>query len=228
MIFKELLQKPEPLLIASLPENSTAFALAAQEAGADAVKLHINVKHRATGMNHLPWREARSVIREIIRAVSIPIGIVPGAEIMASKEETEEMAQEGIAFFDAYVEYFPLWALDIPVSFMAALNYSTPVEITPFLEETGADCIELSVIPPEKYGRELTFGDYALYKTYSSRSHLPVFVPTQKRMTPDDCRRLILGGVKGIIIGAIVTGTDLDHYKENILSFSKAVKGSRL
>ena len=47
--YLKMLENPKMTLIMSLPKNDPALCRAAFEAGADAVKVHINVEHRASG-----------------------------------------------------------------------------------------------------------------------------------------------------------------------------------
>ena len=47
--FLKLFEKNRPVLIMSLPDNDPALCRAAFEEGADVVKVHINVEHRASG-----------------------------------------------------------------------------------------------------------------------------------------------------------------------------------
>ncbi|HQN29432.1 MAG TPA: hypothetical protein PLT43_12740, partial [Mesotoga sp.] len=65
MIFSQLLKSERKLLIVSLPENTFEFARAALENGADAVKLHVNVKHRVTGKLHATWDGIRETVGRI-------------------------------------------------------------------------------------------------------------------------------------------------------------------
>ena len=46
----DLLKTNKMTLIVSLPENSLELALAAVEGGADALKVHCGVKHKASGV----------------------------------------------------------------------------------------------------------------------------------------------------------------------------------
>ena len=48
------LLRQRPALAVSLPLNDIALAKAAEEAGADALKIHINVHHDASG-THFGW-----------------------------------------------------------------------------------------------------------------------------------------------------------------------------
>jgi len=76
-------------LLVSLPENDPETAIAVQEAGADAIKVHLNCHHRASGTHFGPWQSERQRIGDIPSILQIPVGIVPGAETVASLAEME-------------------------------------------------------------------------------------------------------------------------------------------
>ena len=52
---------------------------------------------------------------------------------------------------------------------------------------------------------------------------LPVVVPTQRRVLPEDLPYLRGAGVKGIMIGAIVTGTEPAGILRSIRTFREAI-----
>ena len=95
------------VLLVSLPRNDVACALAAQEAGADAIKVHLNVHHHASGTHYGTWQQEQPVIREILRSLTIPLGVVPGAQDIATDQDMAEMAAAGIDFWDAFVHHAP-------------------------------------------------------------------------------------------------------------------------
>lgn len=62
-------------LIASIPENNYEFAKAAWEAGVDAVKVHINVWHRASNNTFGTLEQNHEVFSKILRDCPVPVGI---------------------------------------------------------------------------------------------------------------------------------------------------------
>lgn len=99
---KSLVYEKRFPLIVSLAANDPELARAAQEAGADAVKLHLNTVHEITGSRFGSWEEEREGILAVLAAVDLPVGVVPGqGDAMADERAFEEMAAAGVDFIDA-------------------------------------------------------------------------------------------------------------------------------
>lgn len=74
----EKLKSSKMCLIASIPQNNYELAKAAWEAGADAIKVHINIWHRASGNSFGSLEENREVFEKILKDSPVPVGIVAG------------------------------------------------------------------------------------------------------------------------------------------------------
>ena len=201
-------------LLVSLPRNDVELGRAALEAGADGLKVHIGLHHHASGLVTGTLDEEADRIAEIV-ALGLPVGIVPGAgEGLATHAEMLRLADLGVDFFDLYAEDMPAWMLcmdDCAMSVMVAFSSAC----SPWgLVERMADAsrpvmIEASVMPHEAYGQPLTAADVSLYAEIAHRSGLPVIVPTQKSIRPDEVAALSDAGTAAALIGAIMTGTEV-------------------
>jgi len=210
-------------LLVSLPRNDPALAREAREAGADALKIHLNLHHRASGTTFGPWEKEREAFLEIVRGIDIPAGIVPGAEKMALPEEMAEMAQAGVDFWDLYLDHVPTWLLP-----MGGISLRGSVVVTPWegmgrvgcidgtwrpedlaaLSGWGLQALECSPIPGEGYGRPLSLADLARYRRLIENVSMPVFISTQRKIEPAQLEHLVRAGARGIAIGAVVFGQD--------------------
>ncbi|HNY36828.1 MAG TPA: hypothetical protein PKI73_02455 [Petrotogaceae bacterium] len=217
--FKELLDTEKKLLIVSLPDNSCEYALRAYDAGADAVKFHVNIKHRVTQNTYNTWKDFKKTFEYIISQIDIPAGIVPGAEIMSSIEDFKDMERSGVTFIDCYYEYAPRWIKTLSVHKMLAVNHTFKEEELDYLVDYGADSIELSFIDPSQYGKALTVKDCINYERLSKKCHSNCFIPSQKFLTIDDLEVLNNQNIKGIILGAVVTGSDPKTFSDTIKNF---------
>lgn len=194
-------------LIVSLPMNDPELALAVQKAGADAIKVHLNCHHRASGTLFGTWDEERKRIESIPSMLDIPVGIVPGAETVASMAEMESLKQLGFDFLDIFAHHIPPPFFSIEgMSKAIALDYTFPFELIPGLEALGMEIIESSVIHPDGYGKPLNGRDLANYQALITKARVPVFMPTQRKVTLPDVPFLSRVGFSGIAIGAVVTG----------------------
>jgi len=223
--FLDIIKTKPFSLIMSLPKNDTDLAKAAEEAGADAIKIHINVEHRASGTYFGPFEEEKNTIKSILDTVRIPAGIVPGAGKVATKEEMMELYDMGIDFFDTYIENIPACMLELPreMARMYAPSYNFDLKLLPYLKNWGADIVEASVMAPENYGRELRLSDLLLYQWICEEARIPVVIPTQLAIKPEEIKYLKHAGVKCIMIGAIVTGKEANTIYEAVKKFREAI-----
>lgn len=212
-------------LIVSLPKNSVELAAAAVDGGADAIKVHLNVHHHASGTHFGTFDAERDVIQRIVQQVGIPVGIVPGATELASDDEMAALAELGIDFWDTFVHHAPTRLLERrDMGCMMAVNYQFPLQEARRVARLGARVIEASIVPPEEYGSTLTARDLVSYAVLTeAASPTPVVIPSQRRFTPADIPHLRAAGARGIVIGAIVTGHDPESLGQATREFRRAI-----
>lgn len=221
------LLKQRPALLVSLPLNDAALAKAAEAAGADALKVHINVHHDASGTHFGSFAAERPSLEAILGAVQIPVGLMVGAETVATREEIEHAGQLGFDFLDAFAHHMAAWMLAAAgMAKMAAIDASYDAEVIGALAGAGADMVEAAIIPHEGYGGPLTVADLAAYGRVRMATGLPIVVPTQRRIAPDDLPALIHKvGVQAVMIGAVVTGNDARGIGHATKAFRRAMGG---
>jgi len=215
-------------LLVSLPRNDVELARAALESGADGVKAHIGLHHHASGLVTGTLDEEADRIAEIV-ALGLPVGIVPGAgEGLATRAEMLRLADLGVDFFDLYAEDMPAWmlcmdgcAMSVMVAFSSATSPWGLVEH--MADASRPTLIEASVMPHEAYGQPLTAADVSLYAEIAHRSGLPVVVPSQKNIQPDEVAALSDAGTAAVLIGAIVTGTEVSGIADATGAFRAAI-----
>ncbi|MFP4497203.1 MAG: hypothetical protein ACLFQV_03235 [Vulcanimicrobiota bacterium] len=194
-------------LVVSIPKNDLELAQAAEKAGADGIKVHLNVGHFASGTDFGSWQKEKKAVYDILAGVSIPVGILPGADVVAEKNEIVDALQMGIDFIDSFAHNFPvyLWGLEEPGK-MVAVNQGYNRQQVEALDKLGTDIFEATLLTHEDYGKDLTLKDLALYGELCSWTEKPVLIPTQKKIKPGEVRYLKQAGASGIIIGAVATG----------------------
>ncbi len=218
------LLRDRPRLIVSLPANSPELAQAAADSGADALKVHINVRHEASGTTFGSFAEERQNIERIL-AVGLPTGIVPGvAASLPSLQDMHELDAMGVDFFDLYDHDTPLWlARWQGMTRAIAAGPATPIDAVAGFEAIGFELLEAAVIPHEGYGQSLTVADLAAYRRVRAATRLPIILPTQRAITPDDVPMLVGLGINAIMIGAIVTGREAGSLARATEGFAKAL-----
>lgn len=219
-----LLSKNRLALIMSLPCNEPRLCRAAFEEGADAVKVHMNVSHRASGTHFGRLAEERGRFEEMLSFAAGPMGVVLGGSLEAAGLDALEARKLGFSFYSVYAHHIPAWVLPMGKSLMAACDYSYGLEEMSGFRKFGADALEASIIHGEEYGTPLCMRDLIAYSSIVEASGLPVVVPTQRKILPEDVPALARTGIRGLMIGAIVTGKTEDSIRSAVGRFREAVE----
>jgi len=221
--FLNLFSSGKPVLIMSLPQNDPALCRAAFEEGADVVKVHINVQHRASGTHFGSLQEEKNALQEMLAYAKGPMGLVPGASLEAAQRDMYEAAEMGFDFFSIYAHHMPVITSPLKQTWMLACDgtYSLP-EIAA-MEKMGAGVVEASVMPGAEYGQPLNGRDLLRYHTIAQSTSLPVVVPTQRFIHPQELPALMQTGVRGLMIGAVVTGRTEDSIRRAVAAFRNEI-----
>ena len=227
----QLFEQHPMVLIASLPRNNADLARAAVRGGAHAVKIHLNVSHRASGTYFGSFEEEKDTIADIARIArqgGCLTGVMPGTDAAcASPHELRELAAMGVGFMDIYEAHLPSPEyLEIPaLEPMLALGHAfTDPVLHTLAEDERVALLEASIMHPDSYGRPLSEADLNVYKKICARFPRPVTVPTQKKIEPAQVRGLHAAGVRGIMIGAIVAGTEPERFAAVTHEFRDALR----
>ncbi len=195
-------------LIVSLPRNEVELAKAAREAGADLLKVHVNVRHLASGTDFGSLAHERDRLMDIL-AVGLPTGLVPGEETMVAPKEMPQIRAMGFAFLDAFVDVMPSYLYDAGLPVVPALPHSIDPRYLNQARDLPGEWVEAAVVPREGYGQPPTPEDFAALRTAAEVTAKRLIVPTQRRVAPTDLPRYFeIPAVAAVTIGAIVTGTD--------------------
>lgn len=212
-------------LIASLPENSYELAKIAWECGVDAIKVHVNVFHRASQNTFGSVEENKELFKRIIQDSPVPVGIVLGENPFLAESLIEEIVALGFDFISLYGHHTPASFIkrnDIN-NFFAVNSIYSPEELRYIATSFVADILELSVVEPEGYGERLSGRDIAKYQYIATHANVPCVVPTQKVVYPSDMKVLHKTGVKGIMVGAISYGKTAESIRETLIGFRKEI-----
>lgn len=220
----ELFENNKFTLLVSITRNDVELARIAQEAGADAVKVHLNVAHFASGTNFGSWAEEKANILKIRQTLNIPLGIVLGAEDQPSAEDLAEIRQAGFDFWDLFAHHTaPAYFDWDDMGHMVAVNSAWTPKFVENLIPQGVDVIESSIIPQTNYRSRLTAADISQYAHLVGSASVPIIVPTQKAVRPEEVKYLYRAGVSGIAIGAVVTGLGTERLRDTVSAFRSAI-----
>lgn len=224
--FVELLNKNKFSLVVSLPANDYELAKAAWENGADVIKMHINVHHRASKNVFGSFEENKELFERILKDCPVPVGIVAGDGALVAETALDDLAEAGFDFVSLYVHHTPPKSLlcKDKLAVMGAIDYTyADKEIETLSSGKYADILEMSIVHPEGYGQRLCLRDILGYQKNTNMSKIPAVVPTQRFVYPSDCQILMNAGVKGIMIGAIVTGKEVESLAKTTKAFREAI-----
>ena len=221
--YLDLLNSRKMTLIMSLPANDPALCRAAFEEGADVVKVHINVEHRASGTHFGRLCEVRGALEDMLTQAKGPMGLVPGASLEAAALDLQEAAKMGFDFFSIYGHHMPVGYTFPDKLWMAACDGSYSLDEIAAMQRCGVDVLEASIMPGAEYGQPLSLRDLLRYQAIVSRTALPVVVPTQRFIRPEELPALAATGVKGLMIGAVVTGRTEDSIRRAVGDFRSVI-----
>lgn len=211
-------------LVVSCPVNEYEFVKAAWENGADAVKVHLNVNHHASGTGFKTLKEEYDFVKRILEESPVPVGIVVGGSPESVASDFGNVLKEGFDFLSLYGHHATTEVLEQnKITKMIACDYSYTSSDIQSLEKLGIEILEVSIMHQDDYGTPLTLKDLARYEHINNLVNIPTLIPTQKKIETSDLKSVKDVGFNGIMIGAVVTTKDFDTYIETIRSFRNAI-----
>ena len=206
-------------IIVSLARHDLDLAKAALDAGATALKTHLNAFHRATGTTFGSFVEERPFFEELSR-LGCPLLVMAGQETVPSAEEMTALAALGFEGFNVYVDHMQPHLLQSPLRPMPALSAtSTPDDVTRIAAMSGC-IIEASIMPFERYRTAMSDADLDRYADVVRAVDVPVIVPSQLALTSGDAKRLRQAGIAAPLLGAIVTGDTPQSMQAAVSTFA--------
>jgi hypothetical protein len=209
----EQLRRDEPTLCVSLLDNDTALAQAVEDAGADAIKLHINLAHAATGITLGDLDREADRLAAVVAAVSVPVGIVPRGRPGTTRAEAERLRDMGFDFIDLYGKHTSpeVLAVDGIDHWVAPTPDYTVDMLRVLAQRPDVDVVESCFFPVDSFGSPLCLDDLvrlAVGLEAIAPSGKPVVIPTDRRLEPHDVPALAEVGIRNFLIGYAVTGRD--------------------
>ncbi len=223
--FQTMLDSNKMSLIVSLPANNIEFARAAIRGGANAVKVHINVFHRASGNTFGSFDENQEFFDQLFSEFSGPIGIVPGGSSKDILEtELNKIEEKGFSFYSMYMHETSTSLLRMKsIAKTVAGDFTYQENDISLLKDFGISAFEASIVPGEQYGDPLTVKNLINYKEIVNKVKIPVILPSQKKLIPEDVQLLHQAGISAVMIGAVVTGKEVGSIERSTYEFKNAI-----
>ncbi|MBS5937042.1 hypothetical protein [Clostridium sp.] len=213
-------------LIVSLPANDVELAKAAIEAGADMVKIHLNVEHRASKTRFGSLQEELEnvkAIRNLCNTHNISLGIVAGGHNEIPMSEIDGIMENGFEFISLYDKHMNPLIMKKDIYKMVAIDDNYDIELVKVYDSLSIDILECSIMDPKTYGEPLTVREILQYKSIRNSTNTPIVIPTQRKITPEQSLILQEIGINGIMIGAIVTGKTKESIYKSTLEFRETI-----
>lgn len=221
-----VLDRDEPTVIVSLPENDPTFAEAAAAAGADGVKIHLDLSHRASGRQFGSLADQAETV-EAIADVGLPVGVVPGSDVNAVRRNLAELSTLPVSWVDAFAHHYPAAfdeAIPEDISTIMAPSETYSQDAIASLASLPVDAVELSTVPTDRYGEEISARDLSWYLDLNARLDLPTVVPSQLDLTPAAGRALLRGGISNFLLGVVVTEDTQSSVEETTSTFVETLR----
>lgn len=205
---------PRPTLCVSLILNDPVLAREVEEAGADGIKLHLNLNHPHANVTIGSLEEEADNLAAVIDALSVPVGIVPRGSTGTTPAEVLEYARLGFSFVDLYGHVMAASLLSVPGigKWVAPKVGHVHASLEALSHTHGVDVVEASFLPQAEYGAPLTVDDLVSLRMAIGAlgGRKPLVLPTDRRLTPEDVPVLVGNGIDNLLIGYAVTGAGAD------------------
>ncbi len=208
------------VVIGSPGENDPELIKAFIDAGCDAIKLHFNMIHPASGERVGSLKDELSKMVHVLHEAKergISVGMVPfehwREEYMQQLDDIAKGKGFYFDFVDIFIDECPPEVLTLPQEKVLAFRDSQ-VPVSKFwqnLPELKVVALELAIIPKSLYGHRLLLKEILeRYSTIMSTlpPDIPLLFPTQLYITPSYLELLAAMGFRGIVIGTVVTSTE--------------------
>jgi hypothetical protein len=136
----------------------------------------------------------------------------------------ERLSGLGLDFYSIYAHHLPSFMLDdLGLEPTFAINDEYEPSLVTSAAHYGFTALEASIVPGSEYGTPLSFADVLKYRRLVLQAQIPVLVPSQRKLVPEDVRVLRDTGVKAIMLGAVVTGRAEEQLRRAVNGFRNAV-----
>lgn len=224
MKFTDLLNEEGLKLVVSCPKNDYEYVKAAWENGADAVKIHLNVHHHASGTDFGSASQEKEFINKVIANSPVPVGVVVGGSPEVVDADLDNVLEFDFDFLSLYLhDATPKVVQQNKLVKMFACSYAYSLDEIREWSQIGAEVAELSIVHPDDYGKPLHMRDMLHYKQIIDAIDIPAALPTQKKVKIEELASIRDLGFKAIMIGAVVTGNEYEGFVETIRSFRNAI-----
>jgi hypothetical protein len=212
-------------LIATLPQNSTEYAIAAAQAGADSIMVGIDKTDISLPGLFGSFDLMEDSIDSILGTAGLPVGISIGDSRPLIEENWERIVSKPFSFVNMYAHHMPPFVLeDDRVEKLVSIGPGYMLEQVKSISEIdGVTALEAAIVAPQGRNHIFSALDLATLGVLASLSAKPLLMRTQKKMGVRDVRSVMLAGLRGISVDAAALDPGIEAYRDAITTFRSQV-----
>jgi hypothetical protein len=224
----KLLNQAHAPLIAILPHNTSEYAEAAQQGGADAMVLGIDKTESMFPGLFGSFDLQEDSILGIVSTSSIPVGISIGDSRPLTADGWERIISKPFSFVNMYAHHMPPFVLsDTRIDKLVSIGPGYMVEqIRSLSEMDQVKALEAAIVSPQGAAHVFSVLDIATLRMISRLSSKPVLLRAQKRLEAGDFGSIAEAGLKGVCLDPSALEAGVEAYRDALSTFRSRVTGS--
>lgn len=205
------------LLFGDLHLNSKELAIACEEAGVDSILFHLN-QDLVGGIRFAGLEIEEDSIRDALSVLKVPTGIAIGDSRALQVDDWEAIARMGFSFVNMYAHQLPIFVWDDPrIAKVVSIGPGYILEQVKALSELDSvSAIVAALTPNQGIGQPFTMLDGTTLKLITKLSCKSVFLPTQRKIRPQDLNSIRKMGCNGLLLTTTVYGETLQSCRDKI------------
>ena len=226
----KLLDSAQAPLLAILPHNTSEYAEAAQQGGADAIVLGIDKTESTFPGLFGSFDLQEDSILGILSTSSMPVGISIGDSRPLTPESWEAIVSRPFSFVNMYAHHMPPFVLaDGRIEKLVSIGAGYMVEQIKSLSEMDhVKALEAAIVSPQGKAHVFSVLDLSTLRMITRLSSKPVILRAQKRMEAGDFGSISEAGLKGISLDPSVLEPGAEAYRDAVSNFrTRQKQGTR-
>ena len=224
----KLLDQAQTPLLAILPYNTTEYAEAAQQSGADAMVLGIDKTESMFPGLFGSFDLQEDSILGIVSTSTIPVGISIGDSRPLTQDGWERIISKPFSFVNMYAHHMPPFVLsDTRIEKLVSIGAGYMVEqIRSLSEMDQVKALEAAIVTPQGATHVFSVLDLSTLRMIAKLSCKPVILRAQKRLESGDFMSIADAGLRGISVDPSALEGGVEAYRDAISTFRSRVRSS--
>lgn len=207
---------PALLLIVALPTADADHVDAAVRGGAEAVIVRVSVQDDSA-------MEEKRLIEVLAACQNKPCGVVPVGVTAREIERVQLFASLGFDFVIISANDSPDILQVENIGKVIVVDHTFDKEMIKTVNDLDIDAVEFALSRPEGFGKHFSIRDLMYFKYLRNLIRRPIVVRGERSIQPADVWRLAEVGIEGLVIDALVTGSDPTSIKNAAAGYCEAI-----